>query len=150
MKIIKKDITEVDRGLVVHGVNCQGVMGSGVALAIKNKWPNIYEEFKSYGKGEHLLGISHIIRIPERNDLYVANCYTQVNYGRDGKRYASPEAIRKALDGVFFFAKHYGLHIHSPQIGCGLGGLNWDNEVKPIYESLMERYDNHYVTIYYL
>lgn len=43
---IVMDITTATRGIVVHGVNCQGVMGSGVALAIRTKWPQIFESYK--------------------------------------------------------------------------------------------------------
>lgn len=150
MKIIKHDITTIKEGIIPHGVNCQGVMGSGVALAIRNKWPEVYKSYKSFGKGEDLLGVSHIIRIENSENLFVTNCFTQVYYGSDGRKYASPEAIETALDGVFFFAKMYDLPIHSPQIGCGLGGLNWKSEVKPIYERLAKKYNYYNITIHYL
>ena len=150
MNLVKQDITTVKRGIIPHGVNCQGVMGSGVALAIKNKWPNIFEEYKKQGKGEHLLGITHIIRVPDKSDLFVANCYTQVYYGKDGKKYADVNAVESCLDAVFFFAKTYDIPIHSPQLGGGLGGLNWNNEIMPIFELLIEKHDHHDVTIHYI
>lgn len=41
MNIIKKDITTIDEGVILHQVNCQNAMGSGVAKALFSKWPQI-------------------------------------------------------------------------------------------------------------
>lgn len=149
MKYVKKDITTVDDGLVIHGVNCQGVMGSGVARAIRNKWPKVYDAYRQLGKGVHLLGCSHIVTISEDPILCVGNCYTQEYYGNDGKRYAELGSIESALDGVFSYASALGLTIHSPMIGCGLGGLKWE-DVLEIYEGIINKYDCDNVFIYYL
>ena len=32
--LIKKDITTIEKGVIMHQVNCQDVMGAGVAKAI--------------------------------------------------------------------------------------------------------------------
>jgi len=48
ISIIKKDVTTVTKGVVAHGVNCQGAMGSGVAGAIRRKWPSVFIEYASY------------------------------------------------------------------------------------------------------
>ena len=40
MKYIVQDITTVEPpGIIAHGVNCQNIMGSGVAKALFQKWP---------------------------------------------------------------------------------------------------------------
>lgn len=139
MQIIKRDITTIrPPGLVIHGVNCQGVMNSGVAKAIRNKWPRAYEAFKNIGPNKDMLGICHTVCISE--DLFVGNCYTQEFYGREKKRYASPEAIEHALEAAYIFAEGFGIPLHSPMIGCGLGGLDW-SEVGPIYEKVSSNYN---------
>lgn len=33
-------------GILVHGCNCKGVMGSGVAAAIRNRWPDVYKAYR--------------------------------------------------------------------------------------------------------
>lgn len=146
-----EDITTVTNGIVIHGVNCQGVMGSGVAKAIKTKWPIMYEVFQKNGAGKKWLGSSHIITISDEEDkeLYVANCYTQEHYGPGDRAYASTEAISNALNGVFSFASTIGLTIHSPMIGCGLGGLEWD-KVGKIYQFMIQKHDYDNVIIYYI
>jgi len=133
---IKKDITTVEKGVVCHGVNCQQTMGSGVAKAIKEKWPIIYDIYMTKAKGKHMLGVADVVPIKE--DLYVANCYTQVFYGYGGGRYASPDAIRSCLADMVVHADYHEIPLYMPKIGCGLGGLDWDREVRPIIEKLDE------------
>lgn len=134
---IKQDITEVTQGVVAHGVNCQGAMNSGVAKAIKSKWPIVYTKFKEQGAGRYLLGTCDVIRI--NDDLWVSNCYTQEYYGRNpNTKYASVSAIERSLYETLDFAnnrvKTKSLHI--PMIGCGLGGLDWDTEVEPVISNM--------------
>lgn len=139
IKLIKGDITGVTRGVIPHGVNCQGVMGSGVAKALKEKWPEIYTQFLGAGKGPQLLGKTQNSHVGP--DLWVMNCFTQEYYGRDGKRYASIEAIETALEQVFSFANRKELPVCMPKIGCGLGGLNWSREVLPLVARLSHKFD---------
>lgn len=115
-------------------------MGSGVALAIRNKWPQVYERYKIHCHPKHH-GTADIIQI--NDELYVANCYTQHSYGRDGQRYADPEAIRSSLGQVFVFADMFNfLNVYGPRIGCGLGGLTFEKDVQPIFEELLGKYPN--------
>jgi len=141
------DITQVTHGVVMHGCNAQGVMGSGVAKSIRAKWPLAYERYHAFCKGyegSRLLGKVVIVNVaPESeppNSLFIANAITQQNYGKDGKRYASPDAIADALVTTVAFAFALELPLFLPPIGCGLGGLNWDEEVKPLLESAASGY----------
>lgn len=134
---IKKDITTVECGIVAHGVNCQHKMGSGVALAIRKKWPAVYEAYMNSPKGQALLGTAHIININrDMDNLFVANCYTQVFYGYGGGRYASLEAVESSLRYVYRWADIYDVPVYMPKIGCGLGGLSWDREVKDMVQEI--------------
>ena len=138
MKYINKDITTIDAGIIAHGVNCQGVMGAGVAKAIRDKWPIVYERYKGLPTGAGMLGSAHMVNIVD-STLYVFNCYTQVFYGKNG-RFANADAIRKSLDEVFGWASAYFLTIYLPKIGAGLGGLDWKTEVEPIIKELETKY----------
>ena len=44
IRYIKGDITKSNCDIICHQVNCQGKMNSGVAKAIRAKWPKVYEE----------------------------------------------------------------------------------------------------------
>ena len=138
---IKQDITELDRGFILHGVNCQGVMGSGIALAIRNKWPQVYEQYKIKCAAfqedqQQLLGKVQFVDVDPDTPLVIANGFTQINFGKDHQRYADPWAIKKCLlqtvDIVRLF--YEDVPIYMPMVGCGLGGLNWKLDVQPIVE----------------
>lgn len=140
MQHIKKDITTVQRGIIAHGVNCKGVMGSGVAKAIKTKWPEVYKEFKKWEPSPELLGKMQLV--PVTANVWVANCFTQESYGRNPSiRYASPEAVMEALREVFRFAAQDDKPIYMPPIGCGLGGLSWELDVEPTISELCEAFE---------
>lgn len=42
IEIIEHDLLMLDCDIICHQVNCQSVMGSGIAKQIKTKYPNVY------------------------------------------------------------------------------------------------------------
>ena len=55
--IIDGNLLDSDATVICHQVNCQGKMNSGVAKAIRNKYPRVYEEYVGYvGK----IGRAHV------------------------------------------------------------------------------------------
>lgn len=143
MKYLKKDITTVEQGIIVQGVNCMAVMGSGVAAAIRRKWPQVFEPYKkiclNYNKsGRALLGSVNFVEITP--ELIIANVFSQEFYGNDGVTYASPIAIILGLQNVFTYAEKANMPIYSVKIGCGLGGLSWEKDVEPIFTELETQY----------
>ena len=138
---LKKDITHLDMGIICHGVNCQHKMASGVAKAIRKKWPIAYEHYMGQPKGATMLGVASMVPIYENDSLFVANCYTQNLYGYGGGRYASVDAIRKSMTQVMMSGDYYDIPVYMPKIGCGLGGLKWDEEVAPVIENLSNFFD---------
>lgn len=141
LRMYNRDITENDSGLILHGCNCQGGFGSGVAGAIREAWPAVYEAFVENGTGAELLGTFQPVQLTD--DLVVGNCYTQEFYGSDGKRYASPEAIQSALEAAFGYAAEHDLVIKTSMIGTGLGGLR----VSEFMDILNELYENNDVSV---
>lgn len=140
---LKQDVTTVTNGIIAHGVNCQGVMGSGVARALRDKWPAIYPPYQQLcARAEtdvELLGRVQYVT-PRRSDVSIANCFTQVHYGRDGRRYADPEAIEKCLTQVAQSCNQLKLSLYMPKIGCGLGGLSWETEIEPMLQTISITY----------
>ncbi|MDP1573695.1 MAG: macro domain-containing protein [Coxiellaceae bacterium] len=147
MKHIIKDVTTIaSPAIIVHGVNCQRIMRSGVAKAICEKWPEVIESYLQFPEDEMFLGKVDVIEVDER--LFVLNCWTQDSYGYDNAIYASVLAIELCLESTIHFAIKNGIrNIYSPRIGCGLGGLNWENDVEPIFNAVEKKYQNIQITI---
>ena len=140
------DITTIQSGLIGHGVNCRHAFGSGVAKAILDKWPFVKQRYMEMPSGEKMLGSVHVISINENLD--VANMYTQVNYGYDGKQYADVDAISRSVEYICGYARSMGItNIYLPQIGCKRGGLDWDTQVLPVLNRYAELFPELTITI---
>lgn len=146
--VVKMDVTTVTKGVVAHGVNCQGKMNSGVAKAIRAKWPAAFEKYEKVctafaDRREELLGLTHTVNVGEEctNDLFVANCFTQLYYGYENQKYADIKAVDSSLAYALAVAVGAKIPLYMPRIGCGLGGLNWDTEVGPVVDKIHAMYD---------
>lgn len=145
MKYIKQDITTVDApAVIIHGVNCQRTMGSGVAKTLLTKWPQVRNQYIAYGT--MILGDIQPIQVGEK--LWVVNCFTQHKFGTDGDRYANEQSLEESLIKATIFTRSLDIYdIYSPRIGCGLGGLDWDKDVLPIFNKVIDMQPNISFTI---
>lgn len=125
MQHINKDILTVSSGVIGHSVNSVGVMGAGLALAIRNKWPKVYRYYMAaIDAGELCPGGMQTIEVSP--GLYVANIVGQERYGRE-RTYTDYTLLRKGLAALQVFSHMRNLPVYLPYgIGCGLGGGNWD------------------------
>lgn len=137
----------LERGVVINPVNCRGVMGAGFALAVRTQWPRVYADYRrlcAYRDPRTLLGTNQILRVAQ--EVFVANAFTQLNYGRSG-RYADLGAIERCFHSLLNRLKDYPIPIHSPAIGCGLGGLSWE-EVYPVFDKLSQLFPEQELTFW--
>jgi O-acetyl-ADP-ribose deacetylase (regulator of RNase III) len=126
MRIIEGDILNITNGFLCHQVNCQRVMGAGLAKHIKNKWPFIYE---TYRKADLELGKVVYVAINDNSNVVVTNICGQFYYGKRGQCYTDYKALRKGLREVFWYRNriHPTLSIYIPyMMGCGLAGGDWN------------------------
>jgi len=124
-----------------HGCNMQGVMGAGVALGVKNKWPYVYKTYRNFCKDPALrVELGGVVMVPHtlRGEvgelpLTVANGFTQEGYGT-GEVQATLPAIVSVLEGLSDALRDKeGWDFVSVRVGCGLGGLEWES-VRPLFE----------------
>lgn len=145
VKYVKGNLLDSDCDYICHQVNCQGVMRSGIAKQIRERWPEVYDDYRLYHhgctmNGLHPLGTVCFSTINNTNQS-VINMFSQDNYGYDGNRYTSYDAFATALYDIKHCVKE-GLKIGFPKnIGCGLGGGNWEVISALIEEILGEKYD---------
>lgn len=128
----KGNILDVTSGIIVHGCNAQGVMGSGVAKQLREKYPEMYAKYKSditsvFDTSESVGAVSWYSLTPGKPFL-IASGITQEFYGRDiSVKYVSYDAVHSVFMKVFNHALFHNLTVHIPDlIGCGLGGGNRD------------------------
>jgi O-acetyl-ADP-ribose deacetylase (regulator of RNase III) len=132
---IKGDITESDCEVIAHGVNCQNVMGSGVAKALFDKWPKVKENYHNQIDVDYMLGIldepfqllGTMQVVSVEKDKYVLNCFTQLHYGASGDLFLSYDALIQSLERAYRFCRALEVNeIALPKIGCGLAGGDWN------------------------
>lgn len=112
------NILNIKNGIIVQQVNCRGVMGGGLALQIRNKWPVVYKEYRNKRKWE--LGDFQIIGVEP--NIWVANVAGQFDFGHN-KCHTDYEAWKRVLPKLAKLPRQ----LYFPyKIGCGLAGGDWD------------------------
>lgn len=121
MKIVCGDILAINHGVIVHQVNCKKIMGAGLALQIRRKYP---QHFADYMAAEPKLG--DIVVTCIHSTLYIIGVYGQYSYGRYGL-HTNYSALRIAMIKAAQFAAQKNLPLYIPYgIGCGLAGGDWN------------------------
>lgn len=155
------NLLDTTANYICHQVNCRGVMGSGVAKQIKNKWPVAYTKYvdkvrereeqylsllgDSRSGTVSLLGETQFVDIG--NNQKVVNMFAQQDYGYDGVRYTSYDAFEKCLQDIKRTAAPGSTIAFPYKIGSDRGGANWNIIEKMIDEILGFEYT---VLIYHL
>ena len=106
-------ILNVKKGIICQQVNCMGVMGCGLALAIRNKWPIVYV---SYKKQIHKAGLGKIQLVRVDDDLFVGNLFAQYRYGRE-KCHTNYQAMKTCLEKVLLGRNSQLKRLHPIQNG---------------------------------
>ena len=130
---VQGDLFDAPAETLVNPVNCVGVMGSGLALAFKRRYPAMFREYQKLCAQQPLrVGQLWLYRAPDRRIL---NFPTKTHW-----RY--PSKIEYIAAGLETFVQHYrAWHITSiafPKLGCGRGGLDWTSEVQPLMIRYLE------------
>lgn len=127
IKEINGNLLDSHAEIIIHQVNCQGVMGSGVAKAIKEKWPVVFFKYKKFvDDNNDVLGTVLPVMVTEQQR--VLNLFSQFNYGYDGQRYTSYDAVDTCLKKVAKYCSDNGVKtLAMPyNMACGRGGANWN------------------------
>lgn len=134
------DIFKEDADAIVNTVNCVGVMGRGIALQFKKRFP---ENFKVYEvackqkevvpgkmfvhKTGSLIGPKYVINFPTK---------------RHWRGASRMEDIETGLENLAEVITEFNIEsIAIPPLGCGLGGLDW-TEVRNRIESTLSQLPN--------
>lgn len=137
---IKCDIFESDADFILHQVNCQGVMGSGVAKQVRDKFPKVYDEYKEWCNTIPLSVLLGEIQFVNTQKDYgtsfkgIINLFAQNNFGYDGNRYTSYDALRNCLEQVKGCIVSKNTIAIPYLMSCYRGGGDWNVVYKMIEE----------------
>jgi len=119
------DFFDYKADIRINTVNCVGVMGAGVALEFKNRYPDMFKEYVNVCKNNDIYpGKPHVW---EAYDLFsrctIINLPTKIHW----KNPSEYEYIEKDLVWLrnFLKEKNEEVVVTLPALGCGHGGLNW-------------------------
>lgn len=136
----KGDLLESNCDYICHQVNCQGVMGSGLALQVRNKWPQVYREYVDFceniEENKWLLGRIQLIKIDEKTTA--VNMFGQYEYGSDGKKYTSYDAFWECLQRLKETIPEGSIIGMPSKIGCVRGGANFGVILTMIIETFQD------------
>jgi O-acetyl-ADP-ribose deacetylase (regulator of RNase III) len=146
-------IFESEAQFLVNTVNCEGVMGKGIALGFKQRYPDMFREYKKWCRLGHVkIGGVTEYRIPGGNRS-ILNFPTK-------DRWRLPSRYEYVSCGLDYLGEYILSHsqftpgetrVALPAIGCGNGGLNWKvvspmivDKLTPV-EAIFEVYQPNYL-----
>ena len=138
-----KTIFESSAQTLVNTVNCVGIMGKGLALEFKNRYPAMFDKYKSFcDKGVFKPGVLWIYKAEDGK--WILNSPTKIDWRNPSEMSYIEEGLKKFVE----IWKEKGItSIAFPLLGCTNGGLNPD-EVIPIMEKYLNQCEGLDVTIY--
>jgi O-acetyl-ADP-ribose deacetylase (regulator of RNase III) len=125
--IITGDLFEVKAQTIVNPVNCVGVMGGGLAKEFASRYPDMLPKYKELCRDRRLrIGT---LWMYEAADKWILNFPTKDHW-------RNPSELDYIRQGLTRFVEGYAIRgvesIAFPMLGCGLGGLDWESQVKPL------------------
>jgi len=119
-----------------HGANCRCVMGAGVALQLRNRWPAIFSADCAHGTFDPLRHVpGNFSYAVDCDGKIVINLYTQMDLGKCARTKWIEESLTAAYTHFSNFGKN-SVSLALPRIGCGIGGLRWPDVEQSILRVL--------------
>ncbi len=135
--------------VIPHCCNNLGVMGAGVALSLRKKWPQVFEEYEDMGKVspnglKNRLGEVCFVHLRDENNIAVANMIGQDGtVNPDNPKPVKYWALLKAMQETLMFAGIASdgkpVVFHCPKFGSDLAGGKWELIEELIKETWCER-----------
>lgn len=141
---IQGDLLAAPVDVICHGCNCFHTMNSGVARAIREKYPEAYNVDRAHTKKGDTAKLGTFTKTAF-SSVTIYNLYAQWDYGRlQNKVYVEYDKLEKALEAMkqdlIVNNRYETSKIGMPRIGCGLAGGNW-SVVKQIIKRVFQDKD---------
>ena len=143
IKEVAGDILLSKADLLAHGISAHDPFDSGLALALRERWPSLVKDFRHDTRSKAIAtgavwswaGVQEGGGVRKILNLVTQETLGQGPHAKPGK--ANLENVRHALQNM---AKHVRAEkvasIALPRLATGVGGLSWD-EVKPLIQQYL-------------
>ncbi|MEA3448983.1 MAG: macro domain-containing protein [Bacteroidota bacterium] len=132
----KGNILKAETEALVNTVNTVGVMGKGIALAFKKAFPDNFKSYKKACDKEKLkIGELLITQTGRITPKYIINFPTKVHWKEKSKLEYIEQGMKKLVQVI---EEEEIQSIALPPLGCGNGGLDWQ-EVKKVMLNELSR-----------
>lgn len=129
-----------DNGILFIPVNCKGSMGAGLALDAAERYPEIEAVYKKACR-DGSLDIGKPLLTSTRDDRIILLFPTKNDWKNGSKLEYIESGLAYFKNAVEQHPSLKDIPLHIPKLGCGLGGLDW-NEVNPIIEKYFDTYQS--------
>lgn len=137
MQVVSGDLFEADVDAIVNTVNCVGVMGKGLALAVKRRYPEAYREYViACVAGKLDIGKVLTYEIPEGRHRFLIHVPTKKHWQFPSKMPWIQKGVRALITEL---QARQIKSVAVPALGCGEGGLRWES-VAPLIWQLFQAY----------
>ncbi len=135
-QVLIGDLFEAQAQTLVNTVNCVGVMGKGLALAFKKRFPEMYADYQERCSRKQVrLGEPYLYR--SLFPPYILNFPTKDHW----RSVSRLEDIERGLDYLRAHYEDWGItSMAVPPLGCGNGGLDW-KDVGPLLAKSFQAFD---------
>ena len=136
VNLVTGNLFDSEAQTLVNAVNCVGVMGKGIALVFKRRFPAMFADYAARCKdGRMRLGEPYLYR--DSAVPYILNFPTKDHWRSAAK-------LDDIVAGLAYLEAHYrawGItSLAVPALGCGAGQLAW-NVVGPVLQEALGRLD---------
>lgn len=118
----KGNIFSSDKQTIVNTINCVGVMGKGVALGFRLRYPEMYEKYKEFCKNKQItIGKLWLYKRPQEYSKWVLNFPTKFHWKYPSKMEYLEAGLQKFVETY----QEKGItSIAFPLLGTHNGGLD--------------------------
>jgi O-acetyl-ADP-ribose deacetylase (regulator of RNase III) len=131
---------------LVNTVNCVGVMGKGIALQFKRRYPAVFKAYEKACRDDEVqIGKMFVVETEQiEGPRFVVNFPTKKHWRSPSKL----EYIEAGLDDLKRVIRELGIEsIAIPPLGAGNGGLDW-TAVEPVIRESLHDLDEVRILIY--
>lgn len=146
IQVVHGDVLKAEETYIVHQVNCCGVMGKGVALQVRYKYPDVYRRYQNYCE-EHrtkdLLG--RVLLIPTSDGKVICNVFGQEQYGSN-RQFTDFAALTRCFEQLEKIVPKNEKIAMPYLIGCGNDGGSWE----AVYSLIQDKFQQHEIVLYHI